>query len=428
MFRLRILLSVFNRAHAIFAGGTAAAMIFPLISAPILSRLYTPADFGAYAIYFAIVSILTVISSLCMQNAITLEEDFDGQYQALILSCGLTTLFALALVIIIATIPQSYIGRVGLSTENHVERWLPLTVLIGGLSAAFYAWAVKNQRYKELGRNKLILAAVTAALQIGIGFMNPGVMGFVIANLIGLTTSLLLLVRICHHRRTARLAATNFGSLMEKFRRHYKLALWTLPATLVNTVSSNLPDLLIGRSFGTTQLGQYSLANRMINMPLSFVTTSAQEFFRQQASDEYAESKSCKMAFNRFFLMLLLFSVVIIIPMLLIIPYLFPLIFGRQWGVAGELMQCLAFLLIVRFISSPLSYVWIIAGKQREDFLWQIGLLTISGCALLLPKILNPEISLETMLFIYSASVGAWYVLCIAMSCRYSNGLRETQS
>lgn len=403
-------------------------MLFPLISAPILSRLYSPSEFGVYAVYFAIATILTVLSSLCMHNAIILEDDQIGQMHALFVACGLTLMSALVTAAVIAATPGTLLVSLGVATDSHVERWLPLTVLIGGLSASFYAWATKNQRYRELGRNKLILASLTAVLQIGIGFLQPGPSGFVIANLIGMTISLILLVKICcanHQLDSIRIIS--FRQLIRKFNEHYRLALWTLPATLVNTVSSYLPDLLIGRNFGTAQLGQYSLANRMISMPLSFVTTSAQEFFRQQAADEYGKDGSCQRTFNRFFVLLILFSLVAIVPMLIAFPFVFPLIFGKQWVDAGEIIQCLAFLLIVRFVSSPLSYVWIIAGKQKEDFFWQIGLVVISAGALLMPKILMSETTLQTTLFIYSAAVGAWYVLCIVMSYRFANGKKRNE-
>jgi hypothetical protein len=74
----------------------------------------------------------------------------------------------------------------------------------------------------------------------------------------------------------------------------------------------------------------------------------------------------------------------------------------------------------VRFISSPLSYVWIIRGKQHLDFLWQIGLLGIGLASLIVWPMLNPQASLYSTLWVYSLVVGAWYLLAITISYHLS--------
>ena len=47
---IRNLLSAFNLGHASFVGSSALMQLFPLLSAPIIARLYTPAEFGIYAV------------------------------------------------------------------------------------------------------------------------------------------------------------------------------------------------------------------------------------------------------------------------------------------------------------------------------------------------------------------------------------------
>jgi O-antigen/teichoic acid export membrane protein len=97
-------------------------------------------------------------------------------------------------------------------------------------------------------------------------------------------------------------------------------------------------------------------------------------------------------------------------------PFVFQVIFGEAWGDAGTLIQAVVFLLMIRFISSPLSYVWIICGRQRLDFFWQLGLLVLTLAAFVGGQLVYPDISLYGMLWIYSGLIGAWYVLCIWLS------------
>ena len=111
-------------------------------------------------------------------------------------------------------------------------------------------------------------------------------------------------------------------------------------------------------------------------------------------------------------------GVFLILPVILLVPYVFPIIFGAQWTESGTLIQSVALLTIIRFISSPLSYIWIVRGQQRLDFFWQVGLLVLSLGSLILPPIIMPQASLYSTLWVYSLVVGSWYLLAIAVSYR----------
>lgn len=422
---IQLVFEPFNRAHAMFVSSSALVMLFPMISAPIVARLYSPEDFGIYAVFFSLATILSAISSLELRNVALLEADrAEGAHGAL-LALSVVAIFSLALLTLFLFVPGEWlILLLGTSVLPYLK-WLPATVFLMGASLVLYTWATREKEYKILARNKFILGLTTMFLQIGIGLAGPGAIGFIVANLLGLALASLLLTML--FVRTLRVLRPRFsaGSAAVQFRRYYKLTVWTMPSTLVNTLSQFLPDLLINRFFGAAQLGQYSLAVRMLNMPIAFLSASIQDFFRQQASAEFNEHGHCKPSFWRFTALNLVGALLVLLPVIVLIPYVFPIIFGSQWTEAGTLIQAVAFLTIVRFISSPLSYVWIIQGQQRLDFLWQIGLLALSLATLILPQLLYPEITLYSTLWIYSLVVGAWYVLAIAVSYRLSGRSRH---
>ena len=59
------------------AGGTAVSRLVVLMAAPLLTRIYTPDDFGVLAVYGSIVNIAVVLSSLRFEFAIPLPEQED---------------------------------------------------------------------------------------------------------------------------------------------------------------------------------------------------------------------------------------------------------------------------------------------------------------------------------------------------------------
>lgn len=406
-------MSPFNRGHAFFLSGSALAIFFPIISAPIVARLYNPEAFGVYAVFFSLATILSAISSLELRHVAMLEPTREAGAHGVQLALMAVVLFSTCLWGILYLLPSNWLEQAFGAGVVPYLIWLPLTVFLMGVSQILYTWASREKAFSFLGRNKVILGGATMVLQIGIGLTRPGPIGFIIANLLGLLLANFLLVRLFLSGRQN--LSINFGlrSAVLQLRCHFSLIVWTMPAMLVNTTSRFLPDLLINRFFGVAQLGQYSLAMRMLKLPISSLSSSVQQIFRQQSSEEFNKTGQCRGSFWRFFALTVMGAVLLIMPVILLMPTVFPIIFGSQWNEAGTLVQAVAFLVMVRFVSSPLSYIWIVRGQQRLNFVWQIGMLGISLAALALPPLLTVDTSLYTTLWIYSLLVGAWYVLAI---------------
>lgn len=410
-----------DSSHASFMGNAAIAQFLPLLSAPVIARLYAPADFGAYAVFVAFATLLGSSAPLALQNAILLEKnDHEAAHAfllALIVSVAVSLLFTLCLV----ALPQSFLLSVVGAEALPLFFWLPATIILTSTFQCAYTWCIRQRYYRRLGRNKLVLAVVTMVVQISIGLTAPDARGFVFSSIIGYCCALLLLAGIVRGDVAVQRPRLSLASLHRHFMKRIALPLYTLPATLVNTVSSFLPDLLINRLYGVHLLGQYSLASRTVNMPLAFISTSIQDIFRQQASAEFARSGHCRSTFRTFSVLMASLSLLVVVPLILVLPWLIPIVFGKQWDESGMLVRALVFLIAIRFVSSPLSYVWIIVGRQRIDLLWQVGLAVLAALSFLAPQAILPGLTLEATLWIFSGVCGLWYLVCIMISRSYAH-------
>lgn len=414
------ILSDFHRGHASFFASSAIVQLFPLISAPIVARLYTPKDFGIYAVFYALAAILGGIAPLSLNNSAILEPAGEKSFQAAELALAVTLGFSVILLLSVLVVPDIWKAAVIGPDVQPFLIWLPFTVFLGGAFNCVYAWAVKADLFKLLARNKLILGVSTLVLQISIGLTSPGAIGFIVANFLGQLLALILLGQafLAERRRTGwRLSRATARELLSW---HKNLVIWTTSAGLVNYLSSFLPDLLINKLYGSATLGQFSLANRMVNFPLTFIATSVQDIFRQQAAQEFDRTGGCHQTFNRFLTVLVLVCPALIVPLVLVLPVVFPFVFGHQWEQGGYLIQATVVLIISRFISSPLSYVWILRGQLRMDFIWQLGLMASVLGTILLPPALGFKLGIYSALWVYGLGVGSWYIFCIYVSFRLS--------
>jgi len=91
---------------------------------------------------------------------------------------------------------------------------------------------------------------------------------------------------------------------------------------------------------------------------------------------------------------------------------IFILVFGKEWKLSGTIAIWLLPLFALRFIASPLSYMFYLAKKQNWDLVWQISLLVVSYIALTTP------INYSNSLQLYSAGYTGLYIIYLMLSFR----------
>jgi O-antigen/teichoic acid export membrane protein len=415
------LIAPFNRGHAKFIGTSAVTQLLPLISLPVLTRLYTPEDFGVYAVFNALVSVLGGIAPLSLNHACTLEDDSTDRLKATIVGSLVAVIFSGVVLVVIIVIPTDTLEIAVGKDASRILIWLPISISLAGIYACLYSLAVKEDLFRLLARNKLLLGLATVVSQVLISLVHAGPKGLVISNLLGYCLAILLLGKHMLNDKQNRKLAITTNQALAVVKRHSKLIVWTTPAAVVNYISNYLPALLLNRHFDTATIGHFSLANRLVTYPLVFVSSSIQDIFRQQATDEMSKYGDCSRSFQRFLRILGIVGLVLVIPLVLIIPFLLPFALGSQWKRTGEMIPSISLLVLTRFISAPLSYVWLIRGRQKLDLLWQFGLAALVASTLVLaPTLPQSTPSISTVLWAYSVGVALWYVLSLVISARLS--------
>jgi len=76
----------------ILTSGTGISQISPIISAPIVARLYNPEHFGIYAVFYSLASLFTGLAFLDYNNIIIVAPNNQKAYEGIILSGIVNTL------------------------------------------------------------------------------------------------------------------------------------------------------------------------------------------------------------------------------------------------------------------------------------------------------------------------------------------------
>lgn len=385
------------------ASGALVAQAIPIAVSPLLTRLFSPEQLGAFALFMALVTVLGGIAAARYEMAIMLPESQHDANVLAWLSGGISTAFCLLLFIPCLIWNEAIAALAGDQTLARILPWMPLAVWLLALGAILSALASRAQRFSTVARANIFKSASMSGIQVGAGFASLGVSGLIVGNLLGAAAFIAGLGKaVGDSRERPRLGG--LSQLAYRYRDFPKYSLW---ATLANGVSVNILSFLLSAFYSLAALGFYNLVQRVLAAPSAVLGSAIGQVFYQRASVELRERGSMRQSFRTAWLRLLLISIPPFLIIFLFAEPLFALVFGEDWRVAGEYAETLAPMFWIRFWVSPLS-----STNQILQNNW-VGL--VANLVLLVLSFLVVIVS-----FWYSLGVGAMLVwMSVVLSAFY---------
>lgn len=409
--------SEFSKNILTILTGATIAQAIPILVSPLLTRMYTPQDFGIFALYLSILTIISSVATGRYEMAIMLAEDEDEVVT--IIKLIATILFSVSTTIMVVVVLFGSELSLQLGNANLVQwlYFLPLSILTIGLYQMLTYLLIRYKQFKVVSSNKVFATATNSSLQIYIGYVFESAFGFIVGRLTSNIVAIILVVKNTTIKKL--IFKKNKSQIITIAKKYNNFPLYDIPSTLVNTCSSQLPILFINKYFSTTLLGFYSLMNKVILMPISILSKSILDVFKQKASEDYLKQGNCVCIYKSTLKKLLILGVLPFSLLALFGPEIFSLIFGEKWRSAGEFAQILSPLMLLKFIVSPLSYTFYIADKQRVDLVGQVMIFVCTIGSMSIGVFHN---SISIALIYYSISVSVMYLIYLYLSYLYSKG------
>lgn len=369
MFKGIFFRSQFRRNLFVLMGGMAIAQAIPILFSPILTRLFTPIEFGYFATFMAVSSFLTVVMSGKYELAILLpqrDQEAINLVSLSIIIAFLVTIFS-SISLYIFSKPFSDIFRI---SEIETILWLvPLVSLLATIYLLFNEWSIRKNNFKILSRNKV---SNTSGITIFSLLFNSLTFGLILGQFFGQIFAVSLSVFRVFKEDRGLFKYISLNKMRFFAFKYFNFAKFNLPGQLINTIGGQLPVLFISFKFGAAYVGFYALTDRVLGVPLSFLGNSFRDVFKQKAVSDFKELGNCLAIYKKTTLTLIYISIVPFVFLFFFAPQLFSLAFGDKWFVSGEFTQVLCIMYLLSFISMPTSWVFVIAEKQKLDLLWQV--------------------------------------------------------
>jgi O-antigen/teichoic acid export membrane protein len=371
----------FNRNVLTLMTGTGLGQVIPLAVTPILSRIYSPEEFGIFALVIAVASSLSVVATGRYELAIMLpRKDADAANigaLSIVINFGVSVvLFAIAW---LANGPISEaLGNPSISTWLYV---VPLAVFLNGIYLNLTYWSNRKKLYFLMANRRVIQSGGMAAVQLGLGMLRAGAGGLVTGSICGQALAVGMMAKMVHGHSPQLWRSINRRKMWALAKRYKNCAQFLVPAHTLSAVAMQLPSIFINATFGLAAAGSFMLAERVVGSPLSLVSGSIADVFRQHISQSYLAGEHCRSEFLSALQKLTVIATPPFVILVFFAPALFALLFGEKWRLSGEYAQLLSPMFFLRFITNPLSVVAIIAQKNKYELLWQGALLACLGAA-----------------------------------------------
>lgn len=369
--------SIYARNVLTLMTGTTLAQAIPIAISPILTRLYSPEEFGRFALYMAVTMIASVLVTGRYELAILLpRQDRDALHIAT-LAITLSMIISAVLLLIVLFFAHPIAALLGDTELAPWLYWAPVSTLLMGVYQSLNYWSNRKAQYKRLAISRTVQSGSAAMAQLGSGYAGSGAVGLVAGQITGQMLATSVMARLIWREDHALIRALRLMRCLALSKRYINFPKYLIVAHGFNTASGQMPVLLLGALFSTSAAGFFTLTQRVMAAPMSLIASALGDVFRQEASQAYIQQGNCKVIYQRTFKRLLLISVAPFTTFFFVAPALFAWIFGEQWRVAGEYAQILTPMAFLQFVTSPLSSMYMIAEKQQIDLLWQVCLLCL---------------------------------------------------
>ena len=398
-----------------------------LLVYPILTRLYSPEDFGVLNLFMAIAGIMILFATLDWNKAIVLPKRDEE-------SCAIVhlSLFIIAIVtvLIACTIPfANPIARLFNVPVFARFYWLlPIYVCLMSLWNVLNYWLIRRTAYGPISGYQISQSLFSAGYKTGFGFVGPISGGLVYATVLAPLCALIISVSTTARKHLRPLLTGDRKLCREVASTYRNFPKYSFPHSLINAIAGYLPVLLLTPFFGERLVGFWGMAVLLSFVPISMITNALYQVLYQKTTEQVKARQSIA----HFYRLFTCYSVAIIVPLFtglwFILPWLTQWLLGAEWRVTGEYIRWLLPWLLCVFLCASTGYLFDIFSKQKHGLCFEI-IIAIARLIGLAIGIYNNSFVLAIACYAIAGAVinGAQYVWLMLLVKKYEDSLAHSE-
>lgn len=366
----------FLRSVIVLVSGTAGAHLIAALAMPVLSRLYTPEQFGVLAAFSGIVATASVAACLRFDVALALPESERDAFGLLLVALAAAAVVSMAALLVLQLMP---------STATHYlpsegQMLIPLGIFAAAACSAIQNWSIREKAFGVIAKVRVAQSLSMIGLQVGGGALHVGALGLVVGSVANTLTGALCLGLRIGPRISQLVSTQTFAHLKGLVVKYRRFPIYSTAESLANQAAIHLPVVFIAGAVAPREAGHLMLAMYAMQAPMSLIGSTVAQVYLSHAPQMHRDGRLGVFTLD----ILTNLAKAGLGPLLLIgalSPIGFELIFGDGWGRAGTLVAWMTPWFVFQFLASPVSMALHVTGRQRTAMFLQIIALLIRAGA-----------------------------------------------
>lgn len=403
------------------AGGTAVAQALTILALPLLTRLYAPEQFSVLAVYASMLGILAAVACLRLEIAIPLPESDDEAASLLVLALASGIGFSLLVALVILLFKAQVIELLHIPAFAPYLWLVPIGLLAASTYAATQYWSTRKKKFPRIAATRMTQALGGVGVQLGAGVLGAGSIGLLLGQMISSGAGAVGLARDALRHDGGALRAVTVESMRKALQQYSRFPKYSTLDALANTAGTQVPVLIIAALALGPEAGYLMLATRLMAAPMGLLGGSIAQVYLAHAPEELRAGRLGDFSARILTGLIktgvgpLLFAGITAAPLVSIV-------LGSKWTRVGELVSWMAPWFVLQFLSSPVSMVMHVAGRQKA-----LLLVTIFGFLLRMAAMLLAFYYFRNQLAeVYALSGALFYGICFFIFYRVA-GVRVGQ-
>jgi O-antigen/teichoic acid export membrane protein len=349
--------------------GTIVAQIISLVSIPIISRIYNPAEYGHLTLILSVTAILIPIATFRIETLIVVSDTDEEAAELLIISTKIALWVSASL--FVAIFVDYFIFKNSTFAQAFIISLLFSMVLLAqSLGVLMVQVALRAHRDADIAKSSVMQNLAISLAQIGTGIWNPSggvlISSYLGGRIVGVWPLL---------KETRRILGKRSGDskrIIDKYKKQFAESSPLVLASIIDSAILGLPIILISTQFGLKYSGYIGITQTILTVPITLIGGAFGSVILSEISSNSRnnqESSNKNEAMIRTFTKYLIYLVIIFISVTLLLgSTIFNLLFNENWSEAARLVKYLAVPYGISLLWQPLMSVYF-ASRQWSKYL-----------------------------------------------------------
>ena len=363
----KLVSSSFLRNVITLSAGMGLASFISFCFLFILTRLFTPEEFGKWDVFMRIIQLVAILFTLRLEMTIVLPKDQKEATKVSLLSLVILSLLSFLSLIIFFLFNDFFNSLIG----NPFDSWWLILIPLGGFFLGFYNillnWNSRFENYKKISKSNVIHSFVSSPLSAVLYFL--GALGLILGQIFARVIAVYFLIQNFFSEIKKVKFSEFLNSSKNLIKKYKSFPLFEIPQSLLQRFSNDVIFYFTAFAFGGATVGILSVSEKILAKPLNIISESFKVAFYQRLTIEKNKTTFfLKSVLGMFFFGVLAVCLIYFIPV-----DAFKFLLGdNDWVKVGLYIKIISPLVLSRFVFVMASGAIAYRLKNHITLLWRI--------------------------------------------------------